>query len=339
MARSNKKHWRVFDAEWFRSHQTQLLFWLNGSWLKRKISRHLFRIDATEQIVELGPSYYVVKLDDTQRCANFRTHPKYAKRIYYSLFWYWWMLHFLDWILLDRFLPQLSFGLTDLNVKPDDGEAGDNCDGYAARIITAGGSWTSIRTGSGTSYSNTTTAGTMTRITCHADTDKYYAIRRAGFAFDTAAVGAGSTVSAVVLNLYSTDTYHVNTYDTVDSSLNVVSFAPSNAGAFAAADFNSFGSTIYCAMAYATYTVSNGYKNFTLDSVGRENINKTGITVYGVRVGSDISGTGLTWKADADIAVGIRWVDYTGTASDPSMDVTYTTGTPAVYKPSPIMIA
>jgi len=339
MAQLNSGPWQVFNAAWFKRHQNSLLSWLNGSWLKRKISRHLFRIDATEPLVELGPSYYVVKLDDTQRRANFRTHPKYAKRLYYSLLAYWWFLHFLDWALLDRFIPQLSFGLTDLNVKSADGEGGTTCDGYSARVVTAGASWTSIRTGSGTSQSNTTTAGTLTRITCHADTDKYYAIRRAGFSFNTAAIGAGSTVSAVVLNLYSTDTYHVNTYDTVDGSINVVSFAPTDPGTIAAADFNLFGTTIYCAKSYADYTVSNGYKTFTLDATGRADINKTGITVYGIRVGSDISGTGLTWKANADLAVGVRWVDYTGTASDPSMDVTYTSGTPAVYKPSPIIIA
>lgn len=338
MAKSNRNHWRVFDADWFKRHQETLLSWLNGSWFKRKLSRFALRIDAPELLEEIGPSYYVVKLEGNQKRANFRTHPKFAKRVYYSLFIYWWLLHFLDWAFFDRWVPVLSFGLASLNVKSADGEGGSTCDGYAARVITAGGSWTSIRTGSGTSQSNTTTAGTMIRITCHADTDKYYAIRRAGFAFDTSALGADAILSAVVLNLYSTDTYHVNTYDTVDGSLNVVSFSPSNPGTFAETDYNSFGTTIYTTMSYADYTVSNGYKNFTLDATGRSTINKTGVSVLGMRIGSDISGTGLTWKASADVAVGIRWVDYTGTASDPSMDITYTSGTPAVYKPSPIMV-
>jgi hypothetical protein len=78
MAHLHKGPWQIFDADWFKSHQSSLLSWLNGSWLKRKLSRHAFRIEATEPITEIAPSHYVVKLNDTQRRADFRTHPKYA---------------------------------------------------------------------------------------------------------------------------------------------------------------------------------------------------------------------------------------------------------------------
>jgi hypothetical protein len=342
MAHLHKGPWQVFNSDWFKSHQSSLLSWLNGSWLKRKLSRHAFRIEAIEPITEIAPSHYVVKLNDTQRRADFRTHPKYAKRLYYSLIAYWWFLHFLDWAFLDRWVPQYSFGLSFLSVLPADGEGGATCDGYAARVVTAGASLTSARTGNGTSQSNTTTAGVGVRITCHADTDKYYAIRRAGFSFNTATIGDWDTIDAASLNLYSTDTYHANTYDTVDSSLNVVSFTPANPGTLATGDYNSFGTTIYSTVSYADFTVSNGSKPFTINASGRAAlINKTGISVLGLRVGSDISGTGITWKTGADIAIGVRWVDYTGTGSDPYLDVSYTLGeapTPS-YKPSAIIVS
>ena len=339
MAHLNKGPWQAFDADWFKSHQSSLLSWLNGSWLKRKLSRHAFRIDATEPLVEIAPSHYVVKLNDTQRRADFRTHPKYAKRLYYSLIAYWWFLHFLDWAFLDRVVPQYSFGLDELTVKSDDGEGSATCDGYVARVVTAGATLTSVRTGNGTSVSNTTTAGVGVRITCHADTDKYYAIRRAGFAFVTSALGAGSTITGAVFSIYSTDTYHANTFDTVDSSLNIVYFSPEDKDTFATGDYNFFGGAdIYATMSYADFVVSNGLKAFTLNAAGIATLSKTGTSIIGMRVGSDISGTGITWKTSADVAVGVRWVDYTGTVSDPRMVITYTPAATTVYKPSAIIV-
>jgi hypothetical protein len=245
---------------------------------------------------------------------------------------------------LDRFVPQFSFGFDELTVKSADGEGSATCDGYVARIVTAGATLTSVRTGNGTSVSNTTTAGVGVRITCHADTDKYYAIRRAGFTFDTAALGAGATVSDATFSIYSTDTYHANTYDTVDGSINIVHFFPEVDGyftdpaTFATSDYNSWGTTIYSTMSYADFVVSNGLKAFSLDAAGIANLNKTGISILGMRVGSDISGTGITWKTSADVAVGVRWVDYTGTTSDPRMVITYTPAATTVYKPSAIIV-
>ena len=340
MAHLHKGPWQVFNSDWFKSHQSSLLSWLNGSWLKRKLSRHAFRIEAIEPITEIAPSHYVVKLNDTQRRADFRTHPKYAKRLYYSLIAYWWFLHFLDWAFLDRWVPQYSFGLDNLTVKSADGEGGATCDGYVARYVTAGTDFGNVRTGNGTSVSNTTTAGTCIRITSHStDTDSYLTIRRAGFAFNTDALGAGATITDTTLSIYSTDTYHSNGFTTIDNSINVVSFTPSNPGTFATGDYKSgFGTTIFCAMSYADYVVSNGFKNFVMDAAGRSNVNKTGITVFGMRVGSDISGTGITWKAGSDQSIGVRWVDYTGTASDPYLSVDYTPAATTVYKPSAIIV-
>lgn len=341
MAQLNKGPWQVFDADWFKSHQSSLLSWLNGPWLKRKLSRHAFRIEATEPITEIAPSHYVVKLSETQRRADFRTHPKYAKRLYYSLIAYWWFLHFLDWAVLDRFVPQYSFGLSELlTAKSADGEGGTTCDGYAARVVTAGTTFSSVRTGAGTSNSNTTTAGVLVRHSCHADTDKYTAIRRAGFSFDTSAVGATSTVLTAKLYLHSANTYDVFTFDAFDTSnymLYLVSFTPTDPGAIVSGDYNSFGASEWGKVGYDEYIAVEDYSEFALTDVA--NLHKDGITSLGVRIDSDFSNAPLTWKSSADIAVGVRWVDYTGTVSDPYLDVTYDLAPTTVYKPSAIIIS
>jgi hypothetical protein len=335
----DKGYWKTFDSSWFRRNQSFLLSWLNGSWVKQKISRHILRIDINQKLTEIGPNYHISEISTNNHKATFRTHDKYSKRIYHSFFLYWWLLHFIDWIFLDRFVPQYSFGFDELVTRPDDGADASACDGYVARVVTAGATLTSIRTGSGTSLSNITTAGTCIRMTCHAtESDKYYATRRASFSFNTSALTAGATISAAVLSLYSLDTYHANTFDTVDNSINVVASTPLNPGALTTGDYNSFGTTIYSTMTYANYTAPNGFRDFTLDAAGRATISKTGISVLGLRIGSDISGTGITWKADADAAIGIRWADNTGTTSDPYLTVTYTTTPATVYKPSAIFV-
>jgi hypothetical protein len=313
---------------------------LNGSWLKRKLSRRAFRIEATEPIIEIAPSHYIVKLDDTQRCADFRTHPKYAKRLYYSLIAYWWFLHFLDWAFLDRFVPQYSFGLTALVVSPDVGAGGGPCDGYIARYVTAGNSFSNIRTGAGTSVSNTTTAGTMARLGCHGtNTDEFLTIRRAGFSFDTSAVGAGSTVSTVRFNAYAANAYSFNTYDAFDTisyMLYLVEFNPVYPATIETTDYNSFGTDVWGGVGYDGWVGVDGYNEFHLIDVA--NLNKSGTTSLGVLLDSDFNNTALTWKAGADFAVGVRWADYTGTASDPYLTVNYTPAVTTVYKPSAIVV-
>lgn len=342
MAQLNSGHWQMFDADWFKSHQSSLLSWLNGSWLKRKISRRAFRIEATEPISEIAPSHYVVKLDETQRRADFRTHPKYAKRLYYSLIAYWWFLHFLDWAVLDRFVPQYSFGLSLLIAIPELSSGGTTGDGYIGRIVTAGSTFSNLRSNaSGTTLSMTGTLGALFRIVAHADnSDEYTEIRRSGFTFATSAIGAYSTITEVLLKLDSRVTTHtINTFDTVNADVEIVGFTPANVSDFAVDDYSALGSTSFATMSNADYTASDGYKTFTLNAAGISNVNKTGITCIGARSGSDLSGTGVTWKSAASMAVGVRWADGTGTTADPRLWITYTEGSAPAYKPSAIIIS
>jgi hypothetical protein len=331
----------MFDADWFKSHQSSLLSWLNGSWLKRKLSRHALRIEATEPITEIAPSHYVVKLDETQRRASFYTHPKHAKRLYYSLIAYWWFLHFLDWAVLDRFVPQYSFGLATLTSTPGLGAGSMTGDGYIGRIVTAGSVYsTIIDAAAGTTLAMDGTLGALVRIIAHATTsDRYTEIRRSGFTFKTDNLGAYSTVTAVNLRLDSRASYQLNTFPTVNSDVEIVGFAPAIVNNFAVEDYSTFGATSFSTMSYADYTASEGHKTFTLNAAGIANVNKTGITGVGARLGSDLSGTGITWEAGGSLAVGVRWADGSGTVADPKLDVTYTEGSAPAYKPSAIIIS
>lgn len=330
--------WLAFNRSWFNKHQGILLSWLNGSWLKRKLSRHALRISAVEPIIEIGPAHYIVKIDDIQRRADLRTRPKYAKRIYYSLIAYWWFLHFLDWAFLDRFVPQYSFGFDTLTVKSGLDNSYLGCDGYVGRIVTAGTTLSNVLTGAGTTVLINGTAGGGSIITAHADSNKYTTCRRAGFAFDTSVLGVDVTISAAVFSVYSTDAYGYTTFDTIDNSVNIVEFTPSYPEQFYADDYSRFGSTIFSTLSFADYTVSNGLKDFSFNATGIAAINKTGFSTIGMRFGSDISGTGVTWKTVATAVTGVRYVDYTGTASDPYLTITYSAAAPAVYKPSAIIV-
>jgi hypothetical protein len=337
MARSSKYAgpWHRFDAAWFARHQATILGWLNGWWLPRILARHALRIDTTEVLAEIGPHYYRVDLPDGQRRATFRTHAKYSKRVYYSLFAFWWALHFLDWLVLDRWLPALSFGFDTLpTVYPQAGSGGANttCDGYVRHYHYPGQTWANMHDwADGTSVSLTGADTYYCDVSAGDQANRYEYIQRGGFSFNTAAIGAGATVTAA--NFSIRGTVKDSTYSVIDDSIDVVAFTPANAAAFVTDAFDQFGTTSFANVTQAAFSTS-GYTAFALNAAGLANIAVAGISKFGTRLGCDRSNTEPT-ESDYDTAYMVGYyADQSGTGSDPKLDVTYTPAATAVYKPA-----
>src|SRR5438105_15444444 len=94
----------VFDRDWFLQHQTKLL-WLVNFPLTRRWFRWVLRIRPGDPgfrgiICEVSPDNYKVvrgfKDGELELSADFRTHPKFAKRLYYAFRPLWWMIHLWD---------------------------------------------------------------------------------------------------------------------------------------------------------------------------------------------------------------------------------------------------
>ena len=112
---------QVFSSEWFEQHQGKILWFANT-----KIGRVILRIHGDRssvgknKIVQIIPNAIFWRRGD-EMVAEFRTHEKFARRLYYAFRPFWYTLHFLDWLFLDRFqvFNRWSFNFNSLTVRPN----------------------------------------------------------------------------------------------------------------------------------------------------------------------------------------------------------------------------
>jgi hypothetical protein len=339
MAKSNKYqgHWQVFDKGWFNRNQPRLLSWINGSWLKRKLARYALRIDIKEDLAEISSSYYTIDLPNGEKQSTFRTHDKYSKRVYYSLLPIWWMLHFIDWVFMDRFAPQYSFGFATLTAYPEAGSGGGNttCDGWL-NVDVSGfpQSWSVCRDSiNATGVSKTDSFSFIALVSSANAGNVYIGIARGSFTFDTSSLPDSTTISAVDFKPYIQAKN--NTFAAGDSSLDIVSTSPATDNDIAAVDYYYFGTTSYSNLAYAS--INTGARNtFSFNATGISAVSKTGVTKIGTRLGCDRSNTEPTWGSSKTMDYSSYFADNTGTTEDPELVVTYSD--PVTYKASPILV-
>jgi len=340
--KSNKEHWRAFDKAWFEKNQKLILYFLNSFFIIAYICRWMLRmhkdLSLKEKVSSINPSSFSIDLPDNQRRTKFRTHEKYSKRMYYALFPIWWAMHFMDWLFIDKYVPELSFGFLTLTSYPQAGSGGGNvtCDGTIRNYVGGTTSWANLR---GTAYSvsvdMTGTSNYACRIARDAGTSLWTDISRGFYNFDTSTLGAGSTVSDATFTCrgYNTGSSGI----TGDDTFAIVGFTPASANAAVNADFTQFGSTVFGSMTFANFKTFENLNVITLSASGRSYISLTGVTCLGSRVGADASGTEPSGTTSGDIFYQVYNADNTGTANDPTLTVTYTLppGTPHIALRSP----
>src|SRR3990167_7802981 len=140
----------MFNEYWFTKHQQILLFFLNTP-LLRVWFRWFLCIEYKEPIDVILPNSISWK-NKGKITTEFRSHNKYAKRLYVGLYPLWWLCH--QWDI--AFYPRFNLGFDTLGpVQP---VAGDNSpiDGYVYRSG-VDETFSSIRSGAGNG-NNTTDA-------------------------------------------------------------------------------------------------------------------------------------------------------------------------------------
>lgn len=326
----------VFGKKWFKTHQRKLLWLLNTP-----IIRHWFRwclrirkndCSVYEEITEITPSSFswgdeiVFTKNGTElkRTTDFRTHDKYAKRLYFAFKPFWYALHALDWAMLDRVdaLTKLSFGFSTLTAYPDSGTGGPTGDSSFRR--TSGfESFATMRAGAGTELfepSNQLYAAIQV-----ATYPLFQAFARAIMTFDASALTSGATISAAEIDLYGTDKANPSGNA---SSFDIVAVTPSANYNFATSDYNigNYGTTSFSNKAYASFNATaSQYTACTLDANGIANISKTSISKFGVLHHWDFANSfgGDTSNSHYD-RYGWYSADQSGTSNDPKLVVTYT---------------
>ena len=218
-----------------------------------------------------------------------------------------------------------------LVVYPNAHVESTSVDGYVGRG--ASSSWADLRGGAGTIANDSDQWAYWAQIVGARDGDlnwTWNGLIRGIALFDSSALGAGATISAVVASLYITTVWADGVWG---SGYNWYTSTPASNIALQASDYAQLGVTAQAdaANSYAGVTL-NAYNHTTFNAVGRGHV-VVGISKFGIRDATyDAANVEPEQQAgEGEYAIGIygRAADYAGTTSDPKLTITYTPGAPS----------
>jgi hypothetical protein len=170
--------------------------------------------------------------------------------------------------------------------------------------------WASITTGAGNSVNNTADIADGAYINGAVGGNWTYRLNQ-GYVFDTSIISTDEISSAVLsFYVFAKDSNHTG------ASINVLNFSPASDTSFVNADYQQVGSTKYSSDVAISGITTSAFLDITLNSAGQAAINKTGNTRLAVGFIDQPSSGGSAWTG-----VGVRYVEYTGTSSDPKLVV------------------
>jgi hypothetical protein len=230
-----------------------------------------------------------------------------------------------EYIPRDRFLgatAPVTVG-DSATFYPDANPESATVDGDVARAA-VDETWTAIRAGVGTTSIDSSAYRQVAAVARSSTTNQFSVLQRGIFLFNTSSLGEDAEITAATLSLYS-----VQAYDEQGSpnsfSVNIVSTSPASNTGLTAADYGTFGSTVFSIGVGFTSWATLQYINYALNSAGIAAINRTGISKYGTRDETyDINGTTPPWSANTYTIISARNAEY-GT-NIPKLTVTYTVG-------------
>lgn len=310
----------VFSARWFAQQQGRLL-WLLNTPLIRLWFRWVLCIHEQRLIVAIAPNSVTVHDGGLTFTTDFRTHAKYAKRLFYAFHPLWYACHVWD-VIADPLVPSLSFGFSTLTAYSDPGDPGSVSGDALVFRGSVDETWATLRAGAGTSYDATATSSFLVGFRGSTTSSQWKLLQRALFHFDTSALTAGATISAATLSIYGNDKQ-----DQLSATPDITLYQStvSSNTTFANADFQSFGTTAFAtAITYASWSTT-GYNDLALNANGLSNISKTAVSKFGAKnANHDVANSAPTWGSDQYAYLGSYYADQTGTTNDPKLVVTYT---------------
>lgn len=316
----------LFDQAWFLRHQRALLATLNapiiGGELRAALAIRRHDVGAEWRMVGLLPHAYAVRRADGSITADFRTHPKYAKRLYHEWLPLWRAMHAWDRFVAEPLIPAFDLGFNSLPFFPDAGFGNTTVDGG---VIRAGVSeaWATIIAGAGTGQLTTGDPESPFAINSAATTNQFSALQRAILTFDSSGLTAAATITAAVLSLFGTTK---SDGLAITPTVDVYTSTPAANNALANADFSQVQGTSQTGspITFAGWSTS-GYNDFTFNATGQGNVSKTGISKFGTRNQNyDVAAVAPTWSISAASQINANFADAAGTNNDPKLVVTFT---------------
>jgi len=208
---------------------------------------------------------------------------------------------------------------------PDADQETSSVDGYVKeeKGLGNGVAWETLRSSSGSGVDDSGNYVYCTLIYADNNSDKWKDLFRGITLFDTSALPDDCTITDAVLSIRGQSKHdglniYASTYLVIDTS------NPASNTALVAGDFDSFGNNSQSgAISYNNFDTTD-YNNFTLTETGKGNIDKTGISKFGVRERTyDLQGSAPDW-VDTEYLSLRGWSSDKGAGFQPKLIVTYT---------------
>lgn len=189
----------------------------------------------------------------------------------------------------------------------------------------AGSDWATIRAAEGNQVDTSTDSLSVIGIYGNAAT--WRRLFRAGFVFNTSALGAGAVIISAKFCLYGSAKLDDIS---ITPNINIYPFTPTDPASLVAADYSQTGGatpTAYSSViTYANWSIT-GYNEFALNAAGLAAISLTGNTLISTRNANyDASG-----DTPGNIAANASYLNAymveKGTIYRPYLEITYTSGT------------
>jgi hypothetical protein len=200
-------------------------------------------------------------------------------------------------------------------------------DGWVGRDDLGGGreSWATIRSGSGNLNGAGDVDGYCIDINNYGSETNFKDNRRGIFMFDTSDIPSGATINSVTFSLYvvSHGSHHTGVIKLV-----ICTVAPTSESAIENSDYNiAKWNFTRLATDVAISAITNGqYNDFVLNTAGKANINKGGITKIGIVTDCDADnsdpGNDTSYTTDMNVA----YVENTDANKRPKLTIDYTSG-------------
>lgn len=220
-----------------------------------------------------------------------------------------------------------TYGVKRVFAQTTDSFSTDGTVDGEIRVFIANSDFATLRAQTSGTANSTQTNGDAVDLDADSGTDDYDILSRAFFVFDTDSIPDDATISAVDFKLTSnwTDNSLETRASLGETPIHVAGATNASSTALVATDFDNVLTTSFASLLIFDTWSTSTQNTFSFNASGISYINKTGTTSLSAQLGWDLDNnyTG-TWANELDTQYGIRYSEYTGTASDPVLEVTYT---------------
>ena len=322
------------DKRFFQKYQRIILWFFNtrlGRWYFRIQSREFTYLPQEKKILAVFPNAIRWEAKEGMVATEFRCNNRFGFRMYTLLKY----MPFLRWEREFDWFPQLQVGLTHETYHPDANPETNTVDGQASRTNGISETLTVIRDGAGGHSADSGATTYQNRIQASTTTDQYSSIWRSIFLFDTSGIDDGDTIDSAIFSLYRTsESDGLSGASSDNSKVQLCSATPASNTALQKSDYGQVDTTDNGKSGTQASKSDNAYYDITLNSTGLANIDKTGITKFGLRYVWDADDTevGLTWSSTGNQYEFGVYADTSGETQDPKLVVTHSVAVPDVMQ-------